>query len=122
MAKVNVHTKRGTRPQITRLGFPAVSRLRLGKKKKKKKGREESASSNIILRLGPSKMPEVSVDELLVKQSTKVQRGNGGRDLARRKRLYTDVHRVSSTRGGGRERRRRKTWARERERRNIEGI
>lgn len=102
MAKVNVHTKRGTRPQITRLGFRVVSRLRLGEKK-----REESASSNIILRLGPSKMPEVSVDELLAKQSTKAQRRNGGRDLARRKRLYTDVHRVSSTRGGGRERRKR---------------
>lgn len=52
-------------------------------------------------------MPEVSVDELLAKQSTKAQRGNGGRDLARHKRLYTDVHRVSSTRGGGRERRKR---------------
>lgn len=112
---MNVHTKRGTRPQITRLGFRVVSRLRLGKKKKKKE-REESASSNIILRLGPSKMPEVSVDELLAKQSTKAQRGNGGRDLARRKRLYTDVHRVSSTRGGGRrERREKRKKERERE-------
>ncbi|PBC32891.1 hypothetical protein APICC_05112 [Apis cerana cerana] len=46
--------------------------------------------SHFVIR--PSKMPEVSVDELLAKQSTKAQRGNGGRDLARRKRLYTDVH------------------------------
>lgn len=35
LAKVNVHTKRGTRPQITRLGFRVVSRLRLGEKKKR---------------------------------------------------------------------------------------
>lgn len=52
-------------------------------------------------------MPEVPVDELLAKQSAKAQRGNGGRDLARRKRLYTDVHRVSSTRGGERRKRER---------------
>lgn len=102
MGKVNVHTNRGTRPQITRLGFPCRFATTSRKKKKKK-----SASSNIILRLGPSKMPEVPVDELLAKQSAKAQRGNGGRDLARRKRLYTDVHRVSSTRGGGGERRKR---------------